>query len=100
MIDKLSIGQSRSVEILKTDTILPAGLPAGKSEPFTASKQEYSVSGALSGAIEHMVQQGMPIDLQRIVAVRNAISDGQYPVDPAKIAEKILDFDRPGTSFS
>ncbi|VAV91409.1 hypothetical protein MNBD_ALPHA04-1614 [hydrothermal vent metagenome] len=96
MIDKLSIGQSRSVEILKTDTILPAG----KSQPPIPSQQGYSVSGALSGAIEHMVQQGMPIDLQRIMAVRNAISDGQYPVDPAKIAEKILDFDRPGTSFS
>ncbi len=96
MIDKLGIGQNRPIGILKTDTILPGN---SKSSAMSTNNG-YSVSGALSGAIEHMVQQGMPIDLDRIVAVRNAIADGQYPVDPTRIAEKIVDFDRPGASFS
>ena len=68
-----------------------AGPPPRKMADNPSSTKWPSVSGALSGAIEHMVQQGMSIDLKQVVAVRNAIAEGRYPIDPAKIAEKIVD---------
>ena len=90
MINNVNSGHLRAVE-----TVRP-----GKAEHNSNAKpvdiaSSPSVSGALAGAIQHMVQQGMPIDLQRVVEVRNAIADGQYPVDPDMIAEKIIEFDRP-----
>lgn len=63
-------------------------------------KQIPAATGALSGAIAHMAQQGAPLDMDKIMSVRNAIADGQYPVDPAKIAEKIIDFDKIVSDFS
>ena len=42
-----------------------------------------------------MAAQGAPVDLERISRVKQAISSGQYPVDPDKIAERMIDLDLP-----
>ncbi len=42
-----------------------------------------------------MAAQGAPIDLARITRIKQAIASGNYPVDPDKIAEKMLDLDLP-----
>ena len=42
-----------------------------------------------------MAAQGAPIDIERVTRVKQAIAAGNYPVDPEKIAEKMLDLDLP-----
>ncbi len=42
-----------------------------------------------------MAAQGAPVDSARIERVKQAIASGKYPVDPDKIAEKMLDLDLP-----
>ena len=90
MIDNVNIGRGQPLDVRRGSTTAPSNATRAEFD-----KPVPAASSALSGAIEHMVQQGMPIDLNHIVAVRNAIADGQYPVDPAKIAEKIIEFDQP-----
>lgn len=42
-----------------------------------------------------MAAQGAPIDTARIARIKQAIASGNYPVDPEKIAEKMIDLDLP-----
>jgi negative regulator of flagellin synthesis FlgM len=44
-----------------------------------------------------MAAQGAPVDVARVARVKQAIASGNYPVDPDKIAEKMLDLDLPTT---
>ncbi len=46
-----------------------------------------------------MAAQGAPIDLARVTRIKQAIASGNYPVDPEKIAEKMLDLDLPVTKY-
>lgn len=43
-----------------------------------------------------MAAQGAPVDLDRVAAVKAAIASGNYPVDPERIAEKMIALDLPG----
>lgn len=95
MIDKMNASRSPSVSTGGIDIVRPLN---------KATVQENSgvdgATGSLASAVDHMVQQGMPIDTARVHAIRNAIADGQYPVDPMMIAEKMIAFDRSGTGVS
>ena len=42
-----------------------------------------------------LVSGGAPVDSAKVEAIRTAISDGRYPVDADRIAERMLDFDFP-----
>lgn len=50
---------------------------------------------SISTPAARMAAQGAPIDLDRIARIKQAIASGNYPVDPEKIAEKMLDLDLP-----
>ena len=54
-----------------------------------------SVSCCDDRAAARMAAQGAPVDLARIARIKQAIASGNYPVDPEKIAEKMLDLDLP-----
>lgn len=95
MIDKMSAAHGRSIGTGQIDNVRPLHKP---SAPETLNAN--AVGSPLAGAIDHMVRQGMPIDMDRVTSIRNAIADGQYPVDPMKIADKMVDFDRSGSDFS
>lgn len=103
MIDKMSVGASRLGGRI-TDGPLIEGRQAGAGHinairsPDQAGKID-GPNSSLSGAIDHMVQQGMPIDMQRITTISQAIADGKYPVDPVAIADRMIEFDRPGSGF-
>ncbi len=43
----------------------------------------------LIDAMEHLAEQEIPIDINLIVAVREAIADGHYPVSLMEIRQKI-----------
>lgn len=95
MIEKMSAAHGRSIGAGHIDNVRPLNKT---SAPETSNTN--GASGPLAGAIDHMVQQGMPIDMQRVTSIRNAIADGQYPVNPMMIADKMIDFDRSGSDFS
>lgn len=53
------------------------------------------VASPTSPAAE-MAAKGAPVDSDKVAAIRAAIAEGRYPVDPEKIAERMiaLDLDR------
>jgi negative regulator of flagellin synthesis FlgM len=38
---------------------------------------------------------GPPVDSDKVAAIRSAIAEGRYPVNPARIAEAMLSLDLP-----
>jgi negative regulator of flagellin synthesis FlgM len=52
-------------------------------------------SGAVQSAVLELVSGGPPVDSARVEAVRAAIREGRYPVDPDRIAQRMLDLDLP-----
>ena len=53
-----------------------------------------TVSAPATPAAE-MAASGAPVDSEKVAAIRAAIAEGRYPVDPDKIAEKMLALDLP-----
>ena len=45
-----------------------------------------------------MAAAGPPIDADKIAAIRAAIAEGRYPIDPQAIAEKMIALDLPAKS--
>jgi negative regulator of flagellin synthesis FlgM len=54
-----------------------------------------TVAATVSTPASRMAAQGAPVDTARISRIKQAIASGNYPVDPDKIAEKMLDLDLP-----
>jgi negative regulator of flagellin synthesis FlgM len=72
-------GQSRSTAKVTTEVA-----------PETATT---TASNATPAA--RMAAQGAPVDASRVARIKQAIASGNYPVDPEKIAEKMIDLDLP-----
>jgi negative regulator of flagellin synthesis FlgM len=51
--------------------------------------------GGVKSAVLELVSSGPPVDTSRVEAIRAAIRDGRYPVDPDRIAQRMLDLDLP-----
>lgn len=52
-----------------------------------------STSAASSSPAARMAAEGAPVDMDRIAAIKSAIASGNYPVDPAAIAEHMVALD-------
>jgi negative regulator of flagellin synthesis FlgM len=50
---------------------------------------------AVGAAVADLVSAGPPVDSAKVAAIRAAILEGRYPVDPVKIAERMIDIDLP-----
>ncbi len=46
-----------------------------------------------SSPVSDMAALGAPVDSGKVAAIRAAIAEGRYPVDPAKIAASIIALD-------
>ncbi|HZV57494.1 MAG TPA: flagellar biosynthesis anti-sigma factor FlgM [Sphingobium sp.] len=90
MIKLVGSGMTAAVEAAKLrETAQPrASAPAARP----ASQPD---ADSVATPAARMAAQGAPIDSARIDRIKQAISSGQYPVDPDKIAEKMLDLDLP-----
>jgi negative regulator of flagellin synthesis FlgM len=49
----------------------------------------------VGGAVSELVAGGPPVNGARVAAIRAAIAEGRYPVDPEKIAERMIALDLP-----
>ena len=62
-------------------------------EKAGSSTAQREVSGAWSVAAE--MAAGAPINSEKVAAIRAAIAEGRYPVDPQKIAASMMELDLP-----
>ena len=88
-----SVGQTLS------SALEAAKLREGNKARATASTSSSTalnetVSGSASPA-SRMAAEGAPVDTDRIAAIKSAIASGNYPVDPARIADRMLALDLP-----
>ena len=52
-------------------------------------------AGAVKSAVLDLVSGGAPVDSAKVESIRAAIQSGRYPVDPHRIAQRMLDADLP-----
>lgn len=52
-------------------------------------------SAAVESAVFELVSAGPPIDMAKVAAVRAAIAEGRYPVNPQAIADAMVALDLP-----
>jgi negative regulator of flagellin synthesis FlgM len=64
------------------------------AQPVVAENSR-ATSAASASPSARMAAEGPPIDNARILKIKQAIADGNYPVDADKIAAKMLDLDLP-----
>lgn len=90
MVD--SIGQARASALNSIKLRESAkSQPAASVGPDGASE-----TGEAQSPAARMAAEGAPVDAARIAEIKAAIANGDYPVDPEKIAEKMIDLDLPG----
>lgn len=70
------------------------GAQTGQAAPVAKADDAVAkgVSGPASPAAA-MASKGAPVDMDKIAAIRTAIAEGRYPVDPEKIAQRMIDLD-------
>ncbi len=75
-----------------------AGARLGGAQCFSRKKQRTAIArnafGA-SSAVAELASAGAPVDAGKIAAIRAAIAEGRYPVDPEKIAARMIEIDLP-----
>jgi negative regulator of flagellin synthesis FlgM len=52
-------------------------------------------SEAVASPVARMAAEGAPVDMDRVAAIKAAIASGNYPVDPAQIADRMMALDLP-----
>ncbi|HEX7876971.1 MAG TPA: flagellar biosynthesis anti-sigma factor FlgM [Sphingobium sp.] len=86
-----SVGQNISAAI-EASRLREGGKPRASSEKGSITM---SSSGASITPAARMAAEGAPVDMDRVAAIKAAIASGNYPVDAAVIADKMLALDLP-----
>ena len=75
-------------QAVEQETIKP---DSGKSS--TADTVSLSDNAVQLGKLDNSVVSAPVVDTQRVEQVKQAISNGTYDVDPAKVADKLMQFE-------
>jgi negative regulator of flagellin synthesis FlgM len=54
-----------------------------------------SGEGPVQSAVFGIVSGGAPVDHIKVASIRAAIAEGRYPIDPKRIAERMIALDLP-----
>ncbi|WP_375194396.1 flagellar biosynthesis anti-sigma factor FlgM [Sphingobium sp.] len=87
-----SVGQNLSAAIeanrLKEGGKTTRALSVGSTPSASATAESASPAA-------RMAAEGAPVDMDRVAAIKAAIASGNYPVDPAVIADRMIALDLP-----
>lgn len=93
MINSVSQSASAAIEASK----LREGSKTAGKPTVSGGSTASAVSEQTPSPMARMAAQGAPVDVSRVAEIRAAIASGNYPVDPQKIAAKMLALDIPAT---
>ncbi|EQB09787.1 negative regulator of flagellin synthesis FlgM [Sphingobium quisquiliarum P25] len=86
-----SVGQNVSAAI-EASRLRESGKARTFSDKGPAGVSSFAASASPAA---RMAAEGAPVDMDRVAAIKAAIASGNYPVDPAAIADKMLALDLP-----
>ena len=88
MIDGVGKAGRGQVEVARTP--VEGGAPVGPA-------QDAAVRGrpGVESSVFELVSSGPPVDAGKVAALRAAIAEGRYPIDPDRIAERMIALDLP-----
>lgn len=84
-----SVGQNMSAAI-EASRLREGGKARTFSDKGSVGVSSFSASASPAA---RMASEGAPVDMDRVAAIKAAIASGNYPVDPAAIADKMLALD-------
>ena len=87
MIDGIGKAGSGRLELVRS----PVDRAGAAAKAGNATTQR-NVAGPSSAAFD-MAAAGAPVDSSKVAAIRAAIAEGRYPVDPEKIAKSMIELD-------
>jgi negative regulator of flagellin synthesis FlgM len=87
MIDGVGKGGAGRIDIARQDKGNAVGGARGADPRFA--------KGAVKSELLELVSGRAPVDSAKVEAVRTAIREGRYPLDPNRIALRMLDVDLP-----
>ena len=86
MVDSVNSSHAARPRLMPVSTEGAAGGAAGAK----AHKPVSAVDSASVGVIDKMVEQGPPFDAERVSRIKEAVANGNYPVDAKRIADSIF----------
>ena len=86
-----SVGQNMSAAI-EASRLRDSSKTRASSDKGSVGVSSFSASASPAA---RMAAEGAPVDMDRVAAIKAAIASGNYPVDPAAIADKMLALDLP-----
>jgi negative regulator of flagellin synthesis FlgM len=74
----------------------PPSRPAGRGGPNTPAGDSVSLTetAARLQVLENRLKDDPGVDSKRVEALRQAIADGSYRVDPQRVADRLLAFEQ------
>ena len=92
MINGIGSGGSGRIGTARTGA---AGRSIDAGSISSANSDAVATAAALSNPAQTLASMGAPIDTAKIQAIRTAIAEGRYPVNPRAIAERMVELDLP-----
>lgn len=83
----------RSVGSLKKDQGGSSGSASTSTTSSGSDKVSLTDTAARLKALEQQLTQQSDIDNSKVEEVQNAMSNGEYKVDPKRVADKMLNFE-------
>lgn len=96
-IDGLSPPAGRPVEAAQTAAVSRAGGDRSQPVAATAAADSVRLTGQATGlqaAMDAQLGQPAGIDMARVNAVRDALANGTYRIDPQEIASRLVALER------
>lgn len=85
------VGKSGTGGVNVSRVQVNGGAPLAKAEPTVSAAGQATVSSM----VFDMIRSGPPVDFGKVAKLKEAISQGNYPINPAKIAERMIALDLP-----
>lgn len=96
-VDNNGVQARIAAEALEANKVSPKSQTKDKNAAASASgaadKLSLTSEAAQIRAMESQIAELPVVDTQRVEAVQQALATGNFQVDPAKVAEKMLNFE-------